>query len=216
MVVAVVVAIATYLTWLASRLDRLARRVDVTRGGLVGQLVARAEAADTLATRCDLAALGEAARRARDGHPGLLVGASLDHAVEDAENALSRALRTPAVAVAGREAPDALHELDSAAARVALARQFYNDAVADVRALVGRRLVRALHLTGRCPPPIYFEIDDALPARGEDIVPGGLPDDPGGLPADVDVRPRSGRDEPLAEPAAGPVSDPAPRTDAGP
>src|SRR5262249_52891008 len=89
-------------------------------------------------------------------------------AVEDAENNLSRALRSPAVAATSASAPEALHALDSSAARVALARQFHNDAVRDLRALRGRRLVRVLHLSGRGPAPGYFEIDDALPARDDD------------------------------------------------
>ena len=41
-VVALVVLVATYLTWLASRLDRLASRVEVARAGLVAQLERRA------------------------------------------------------------------------------------------------------------------------------------------------------------------------------
>jgi hypothetical protein len=166
-VVAVVVAVATYLTWLASRLDRLADRVEAARGGLVTQLVARAAAAHDLGLRCGLDELRETADHAAAGYPGLLAGGPLDGAVENAENALSRALRAPAVATAGQDAPDALHAVDSSAARVALARQLHNDAVRDVRALRGRRLVRALHLSGRRPMPAYFEIDDALPARGD-------------------------------------------------
>jgi hypothetical protein len=163
-VVAVVVAVATYLTWLASRLDRLADRVEAARGGLVTQLVARAAAAHELGLRCGLDELRETADHAAVGYPDLLAGGPLDGAVEDAENALSRALRAPAAAAAGQDAPDALHAVDSSAARVALARQLHNDAVRDVRALRGRRLVRALHLSGRRPMPAYFEIDDALPA----------------------------------------------------
>ncbi|WP_018500110.1 hypothetical protein [Parafrankia discariae] len=178
-VVVAVVVIATYLTWLASRLDRLAGRVDATRAGLVTQLVARADAAYELATRRDLAELAGAAGRARVGHADLLAGAGLGTAAEDAENELSRALRAPAVVAVGRHAPAEVAAVDSAAARVALARQFHNDAVGDVRSLAGRRLVRVLHLSGHRPLPAYFEIDDALPAREEDPP---RSDDPAGLP----------------------------------
>jgi hypothetical protein len=167
-VVALVVAIATYLTWLATRLDRLASRVEAARMGLVSQLVTRSEAAVDLAERCGLAELGDAAAKARSTHPALLCGAPLDAVVEDVENALSRALRAPAVAATGRQEPGALHALDSASARVALARQLHNDAVRDVLALRRRRLVRMLQLSGRRPLPAYFEIDDALPVRGDD------------------------------------------------
>jgi hypothetical protein len=168
LVVALVVVVATYLTWLASRLDRLASRVEAARAGLVSQLVGRADAADALAGRCGLADLAVAVKQARLAHPGLLAGAGLDAAVEDAENGLSRALRSAAVAATAADAPEALHALDASAARVALARQFHNDAVRDLRALRGRRVVRLLHLSGRHPVPAYFEIDDAMPARGDD------------------------------------------------
>lgn len=167
-VVALVVAVATYLTWLASRLDRLAGRVEAARAGLVSQLVLRAEAAADLADQCGLTDLATAAAQARSSHPALLSGVPLDAVVEDVENGLSRALRAPAVAATGREAPTALHALDSTSARVALARQLHNDAVRDVLALRRRRLVRALQLSGRRPLPAYFEIDDALPVRGDD------------------------------------------------
>ncbi|MCL9758011.1 hypothetical protein [Frankia sp. AiPa1] len=166
-VVALVVAIATYLTWLALRLDRLAARVAAARGGLVTQLVARAQAAGVLAERAALSDLADSVARVRAIHPVLLAGGPLDRGVELAENALSRSLRSGEVAAAGQRFPAELHSVDSEAARVALARQFHNDAVRDLRALAGRRLVRVLHLAGRRPTPGYFEIDDALPARGD-------------------------------------------------
>jgi hypothetical protein len=172
-VVAVVVAVATYLTWLARRLDRLGIRVDAARAGLVTQLVARAAASSALGTSRDLQALSAAAEQAAACYPVLRAGAPLDTAVEVTENELSRALRTPAVAIAGQGAPELLHAVDSAAARVALARQLHNDAVRDLRALRGRRLVRAVRLSARRPLPAYFEIDDALPARSDAAV-GGL------------------------------------------
>jgi len=166
-VVAVVVAVATYLTWLARRLDRLGVRVDAARAGLVTQLVARADAAAALAADRGLAPLAAVAGQSAAGHPPLRAGAPLDTGVEETENQLSRALRAPAVASSGQGAPELLHAVDSAAARVALARQLHNDAVRDLRALRGRRLVRMLRLGGRRPLPAYFEIDDALPARAE-------------------------------------------------
>ncbi|WP_045878273.1 hypothetical protein [Pseudofrankia sp. DC12] len=162
-VVAAVVAVATYLTWLARRLDRLGVRVDAARAGLLTQLVARATAAAALAESRGLAPLAAVAEQAAAGHLAPRAGAPLDTVVEDTENQLSRALRAPEVASSGQGAPDLLHAVDSAAARVALARQLHNDAVRDLRALRGRRLVRVLRLGGRRPLPAYFEIDDALP-----------------------------------------------------
>ncbi len=163
--VVVIVLIATYLTWLASRLDRLAVRVTDARAGLTSQLALRVAAAGELARQCELTELGAAAARTRAAHAVLAADSPLDDA-EAVENNLSRALRSPAVAATADRAPDALHAVDVAAARVALARQLYNDAVRDVRALRGRRLVRVLRLAGRGQLPAYFEIDDALPPRG--------------------------------------------------
>src|SRR5439155_10331742 len=78
------------------------------------------------------------------------------------ENAVGRA-----VAALGATpqplAPDADAELREAAARVLIARRFYNDAVRDTRALRGRRLPRLLHLGGRRPVPTFFEIDEVTP-----------------------------------------------------
>ncbi len=196
-VVAVVVAIATYLTWLALRLDRLAARVADARDGLVSQLVTRADAAALLAARCALPGLAATADRARRGHLSLLAGSPLDGEVELAENALSRSLREAAVADAGQRCPQELHAVDSAAARVALARQFHNDAVRDLRSLAGRRLVRTLHLVGRRTAPGYFEIDDALsprddlslPAAGAPRAAGMVPRPDAGEPVDESDRP---------------------------
>ncbi len=175
--VVLVVAIATYLTWLASRLDRLAVRVDDARAGLVGQLALRVDVAGELARQCELVELGEAVTRARAAHVAPAAGGPLDNDTEAAENSLSRALRSPAVTATADRAPEALHAVDVAAARVALARQLHNDAVRDVRALRARRIVRMLRLSGRSPLPAYFEIDDALPMRGDA---GGRNDRSGG------------------------------------
>lgn len=108
-VVAVVVAVATYLTWIASRLDRLAVRVESLWVTLDGQLTARAFAAHELAHQLDDRELHAAARAAGDAEGD-------DREV--AENRLSRALRAalpdgideaaqrmPAVAVAAASLP---------------------------------------------------------------------------------------------------------------
>jgi hypothetical protein len=146
--------------------------VDAARAGLGVQLEARAAAAAALGSDRGLTQLAAAAERSAAGYPALRAGAALDTAVEETENELSRALRAPGVASAGQGAPALLHAVDSAAARVALARQLHNDAVRDLRALRGRRLVRVVRLSARRPLPAYFEIDDALPPRAE---PGGAP-----------------------------------------
>src|SRR4051812_34839237 len=110
-VVALVVAVATYLTWIASRLDRLAVRAESLWAALDGQLAARAFAAHEIAHQIDDPLLHAAARGAGNAEP-------LEREV--AENELSRALRSalprgieeaaerlPAVAVAAAGLPGA-------------------------------------------------------------------------------------------------------------
>jgi hypothetical protein len=190
-VVVVVMLTATYLTWLASRLDRLADRVDAVRLGLITQLCARAAAALRLAQICVLPELSRVALLAVAAHDRPPAAAAFDDDVTDAENALSRALHAAAAAFAevaaaldrpgaaadvpagpdpirwpgpGEESParDALVEVATVTARVGLARALYNDAVRDLRALRARRVVRVMRLAGGVDPPPYFEIDDVF------------------------------------------------------
>jgi len=149
-VVATVVAIATYVTWTAGRLDRLHARVDAAEAALDAQLVRRAVAAEALPRTLAGGRTEEVravARFARAADP---------EAREPAENDLSRVLRHLGL---DRESPQ-VAELSMAATRVGLARQFYNDAVRDTRAVRFKPVVRLLRLAGRRPMPAYFEIDD--------------------------------------------------------
>lgn len=98
-VVAVIVAVATYLTWIARRLDRLAVRMESLWAALDGQLAARAFAAHELAHQIDDVELHAAARAAGDA-------TGLDREV--AENRLSRALHAAlptGIEEAARQAP---------------------------------------------------------------------------------------------------------------
>ncbi|MEN3356515.1 MAG: hypothetical protein V7637_497 [Mycobacteriales bacterium] len=156
-VVAVVVVFATWITWTATRVDRLHGRVDAARASLDAQLVRRAAALQALVDR-SVASLGEA----RAAQLRAVARASLDADTisrEAAENDLSRALHgiPPDLDAA------LLTDLADAARRVALARRFYNDAVRDTAALRRRRLPRLLRLGGRRPLPTFFEIDDTVP-----------------------------------------------------
>jgi hypothetical protein len=169
-VVVAVVLVATYVTWVAGRLDRLHVRVEGAWASLDAQLLRRAAVAAELAavaTRRAMlpeavaADLAERARAARDPDPD-------DR--EGIENDLSRALRAALVAlpdddlVAGADLHEVLGDLASAATRVGLARSFYNGAVDDTRVLRRTRLVRWLRLAGHAAAPTYFEMDDtALP-----------------------------------------------------
>jgi hypothetical protein len=141
-VVAVIVALASYLTWMAGRLDRLAVRVEAAASALDAQLVRRAVVAYELSADPELGPLRAAARLALDG--------GTDRSA--VESSLSRELRaTPRLATE--------QELAIAARKVMLARQFHNDAVRDLLALRRRRLVRLLRLYGRAQPPVYVEFD---------------------------------------------------------
>jgi hypothetical protein len=143
-VVAVVVALASYLTWMAGRLDRLAVRVEAAASALDAQLIRRAAMAVDLAGP-EQPVLQAAAHFALDE-------AATGNDRSAVESELSRALRAaPEVA--------AVDEMAIAARKVMLARQFHNDAVRDLLALRRHWLVRLLHLYGRARPPSYIEFD---------------------------------------------------------
>lgn len=152
-VVVVVVLVATYLTWTATRVDRLHARAMSAGRALDAHLLRRAAAAAVLSSdegHTDQAWAPELytfARAALDALPGER---------EAAENDLTHQLRVlqlppedtafAAVVVASR--------------RVALARQVHTDLVRDALALRGRPVVRLLGLTRRHPRPAYFDVDD--------------------------------------------------------
>jgi hypothetical protein len=151
-VVAIVVLVATYLTWIAGRVDRTHARAGASAAALDAALLRRAvavvDAADELA-RPDLRTLARTAI-ARDE------GTATDR--ENAENALTKGLR------------DLSHPLDAppladvvvASRRVSLARHIHNDLVRDALSMRNRRLVRLLGLGRRHAQPAYFDIEDPI------------------------------------------------------
>ncbi|GAA5188863.1 hypothetical protein GCM10023322_40500 [Rugosimonospora acidiphila] len=148
-VVAVVVLIATYITWTAARVDRLHARALAAQLALDAHLVRRAAAATELAETLERPELQALARAARDALP---------EERELAENDLTRALRA---LPRPRNSPD-LSDVVVASRRVALGRQVHNDLVRDALALRRRRLVRLLGLTRKHPQPRYFDVDDPI------------------------------------------------------
>jgi hypothetical protein len=153
-VVAIVVAIATYLTWIAARVDRLHQRATAANAALDAALVRRAAAAGGLATVVAVPRLGGLV------HDALQAQAS-DREV--AENDLTQALRVIEFDPAQVAAADgAWTELVAASRRVALARQVHTDLVRDARAMRRRRLVRLLRLSRRHDEPRYFDIDNPV------------------------------------------------------
>jgi hypothetical protein len=153
--------LGVYSAWIAGRLDRMHRRLDAARAGLDAQLRERAEVARTvpeLASSADaaLATADHCASLSLERQPSAI---DVGHEREQAENQLSKALRTVA--------PTA--ELNEVVTRASFARQFHNDAVRDALVLRRRWIVRLLHLAGHAPRPTYFEIDDATVNRSAEI-----------------------------------------------
>jgi hypothetical protein len=164
--IAVVFLVGVYVSWRATRLDRLHVRVETARAALDAALVRRAAVALELA-----------ASRLLDPATSLLLATAAHEARtadaesrEFAESDLSRALRAVAdqpgfaAAVAARDDGKAvLEELAGAAAKVVYARRFYNDAVSAARIARRKLLIRVLPLAGKAPLPDFFEIDDDPP-----------------------------------------------------
>lgn len=169
LIVAVIAAVllSMWITFTLTRLDRLHARVDAAGAALDAQLVRRSAAlleAAAASSSIPSAARWQYERLAREA---LAVGASAPHdATRDdrrvpVENAVGRAVNELARAT---RHPAAADELREAAARVEVARRFYNDAVRDTRTLRSRRMPRVLRLAGYVPMPQFFDIDDTVPA----------------------------------------------------
>jgi hypothetical protein len=155
--VAVTVVLFVWVSWTATRVDRLQGRTAQARAALDSALVRRAAALQALASR-SAAELGPA----REARLLALAFASLeaDESIREAvENDLSRALRD----IPAGAGPELLADLTDAARRVALARRFYNDAVRDTVSLRRGRVPRLFRLAGAEPLPAFFEIDDTVP-----------------------------------------------------
>lgn len=195
-VLLVAALLAWYLSFSASRLDRLHHRVEGAVSALDAQLVRRAETALELAT-CGVLdpasglVLADAASRAlevgeRAGHvptsggapPSVLEGVA--HVSDDghltrerAESDLSQALRATlddeliAVLTADPVLHALVERLAAACHRVRLARRFLNGAVTDAERVRSKRIVRWARLAGRAPVPQTFEVDDDPPAALE-------------------------------------------------
>lgn len=160
-VVALVVVVAlgmlgVWLSWTATRIDRLHHRIDVAHETLRTRLTARSAVAAELATSgvldpASALLLAEAAGRAGLAERGEGIDAV-------AESELSETLRR--VVAAGGLDPAVVAEIAEAGRRVELARRIHNDQVTAARALRERPLVRWLRLAGRATPPVTVDFDD--------------------------------------------------------
>ena len=161
-----------YLTFSATRLDRLHARLEGARSALDAQLVRRASVALQIAGsgRLDPATallLADAAHEARevDSSPGADQSAR-EMAESNLTGALLAAFAEPSVAGELREDPvgrELLHELGAAGLRVQLARRFLNDVVRAARVVRRKRVVRYLRLAGHAEWPATFEMSDTPP-----------------------------------------------------
>ncbi|WP_017612888.1 hypothetical protein [Nocardiopsis salina] len=159
-IVLVPLLIGFYLSWRATRLDRLHHRVETSWAALDAALLRRGAAVLDLAAADVLAAdasrgLAEAATAARRAG---------SHEREFLESCLSSALRRELERPGLPEAAvPFLREITESAKGVHLARTFHNDAVADTRRARRSRLVRGLRLAGGADLPDFFEMDDHPP-----------------------------------------------------
>jgi len=177
-VLALLMVVGWYLTFSATRLDRLHARLEGARSALDAQLVRRASVALQIAGsgRLDPATgllLADAASEAREADAAAVAGeADLDErsAREMAESDLTRALHAAFAGTGlveelvtdpvGREL---LHELSAACLRVQLSRRFLNDVVRAARVVRRKRVVRYLRLAGHAEWPHTFEMNDTPP-----------------------------------------------------
>jgi hypothetical protein len=164
--VAVIIAVllTMWITFTLTRLDRLHARIDAAQAALDAQLVRRAAALLDVAESPDSGVPDDL----RAGYDAIaqkaLTPGQPDAERQDVENAVGRAV-TDLSELPRPLRRDAAEELQEAAARVLIARRFYNDAVRDTRALRARRMPRLFRMAGRRAMPQFFDIDDTLPAR---------------------------------------------------
>lgn len=162
LVVAVVVAVllSMWVTFTLTRLDRLHARVDAAWAALDAQLVRRAAALQHMAESSD-SVVPPDLRQSCEQVAQAALSVRGDAERQAAENAVGHLIGRLAE-VAEPLPSDAEAELREGAARVRVARRFYNDAVRDTRSLRSRRMPRLLHLSGRRVMPAFFDIDDTV------------------------------------------------------
>jgi hypothetical protein len=176
-VAAALLVVAWYLTFSATRLDRLHARLEGARNALDAQLVRRASVSLQIAVsgRLDPATgllLADAAHEARDAD-------AADR--EGAESDLTRALHAAFTVPGGTKAfeqdasgREMLHELGAACLRVQLSRRFLNDVVRAARLVRRKKVVRYLRLAGHAPWPATVEFDDTPPETLQSPAPGDV------------------------------------------
>ena len=166
LVVLAVVLWGFYISWRASRLDRLHNRLEAARTALDLAMVRRSSAAYELASSglLDPAAsllLADAVRGAKDAGQ-----AERDLAESDLTQALRAVFGQPGFRKELEDmdgGAELIAEVEAAAQQVFIARKFYNDLAARTSDARRRPLARIFRLAGSASPPRFFEMDDALP-----------------------------------------------------
>lgn len=164
-IVLVLVLWGFYVSWRATRLDRLHNRAEGARTALDLALERRSSVAYELASSglLDPATgllLADAVRRAKEAKPD-----DRDLAESDLTRALRATFGQPEFrsSLSGANgAAELVAEMESAAHQVYIARKFYNDIAARTIYARTRPLIRAFRLSGTAEAPGFFEMDDAL------------------------------------------------------
>jgi hypothetical protein len=154
-----------YVSWRASRLDRLHNRVEATRTASAASELASSGLVDPATSLL----LGDAVRRARQAGP-----AERDLAESDLTRALRATLGDPDFrkelvgddGTADHGAGELVAEVEAAAQQVFIARKFYNDLAGRTVYARRRPLARVLRLAGGAPLPVFFDMDDAVADEG--------------------------------------------------
>ena len=170
LVVLAVVLWSFYLSWRASRLDRLHNRAEAAHTALDLALVRRASAAAELASSGVLdpatsLLLADAALRTRQ-----VESAERDLAESDLTKSLRATLGEPGFSaeLAGDEGAAALvAEVKAAAQQVFIARKFYNDVAGRTIDARRRPLARIARLAGGAKQPEFFDMDDEVLTAGQ-------------------------------------------------
>ena len=150
--VLILVLFGFWVSWRASRLDRLHNRVEAARTGLDLALVRRWSAA------ADLASSGQV----DPATSMLLADAVLRATLGDPEFRAELEAGDPQDPEGPEDSAELLNAVEKAAQQVSIARMFYNDLAGRTLYARSRPLARVLHLSGSAGPPEFFDMDDAL------------------------------------------------------
>lgn len=165
-----VILVGFYLSWRATRLDRLHTRVETARAALDAALARRLAAVMDLAgsgmldpaSSVLLADAASAARRS-EGPDSEAAETDLTLAVRAVYNELKESVGEQRDQLVDNPAYLLLLEVQSTARQVGIAHSYHTNSVEAVRAAHSRPLVRAFKLAGYAGIPSPFNIDDAPP-----------------------------------------------------